>query len=278
MTAPLTDRVVVVTGAAGGFGSHIVRQAAALGAKVVATDIDGERCAALAQEVMASGQQVHSVAGDVTDAASMQAVALRAIDAFGSLDCWINNAGVMPLAFFSDHGEALPAWNRCIDINLKGVLHGMVAAYEPMIAAGRGHIVNLSSIYSNFPVAGAAVYGATKAAVNFLSESLRVEAQGRIKVTTVRPTGVPATGLSQGVVNPEAVVGILGQNAASYGQLMAGLAGGELDPGYLDDASIEYAMLAPEQLAAQIVHVINQPWGVAISDVTVRASGDGYIL
>ncbi len=89
----------------------------------------------------------------------------------------INNAGIMPLAFFSDHAEAHAAWLRCIDINIKGVLNGQVAAYDTMIEQGRGHIVNVSSIYGNFPVTGAAVYGATKAAVNFLSESLRVEAR-----------------------------------------------------------------------------------------------------
>ena len=74
----------------------------------------------------------------------------------------------MPLAFHADHALAAAAWNRCIDINFKGVMHGIMAAHDPMINQGRGHIVNLSSIYSNFPVVGAGVYGATKAAVNFL--------------------------------------------------------------------------------------------------------------
>ena len=69
-----------------------------------------------------------------------------------------------------------------------------MAVHDVMIEQGRGHIVNLSSIYGNYPVSGAAVYGATKAAVNVLSESLRIESQGKIKVTNVRPTGVPATG------------------------------------------------------------------------------------
>ena len=85
-----------------------------------------------------------------------------------------------------------------------------------MIAQGRGHIVNLSSIYGNFPVVGAGVYGATKAAVNFLSESLRMESRGKIKVTIVKPTGVPGTGLAGGIVNQAAIVGILGQNMPSY--------------------------------------------------------------
>ena len=63
----------------------------------------------------------------------------------------------MPLAFYADHAQASAAWNRCIDINIKGVLNGIIAVHDVMIAQGRGHIVNLSSIYGNFPVVGAAV-------------------------------------------------------------------------------------------------------------------------
>ena len=271
----LADKVVVVTGAAGGFGRLVAQRAAALGAKVVLGDINKEGVAEAAAEL---GEAAVGLAVDVVDLSSMQALANTALERFGRVDVWINNAGIMPLAFFSDHQAATPAWHRCIDINIKGVLNGMVAAYDPMIAAGSGHIVNLSSIYSNFPVVGAAVYGASKAAVNFLSESFRVESQGKIKVTIVRPTGVPTTGLATGVVNPEAVVGILGHNAASYGQLMQGAQTGELPEAYTSEDSIEYFALAPELLAEQIIYAINQPAGVAIGDITVRASGDGYIL
>ena len=157
-------------------------------------------------------------------------------------------------------------------------MNGIIAVHDQMIAQGRGHVVNLSSIYSNFPVAGAAVYAATKSAVNFLSEALRVESQGKIKVTNVRPTGVPATGLASGIVNQAAVVGILGQNAPAYLQQMQAYAAGELPAEFSDADNIEYYALAPEHLADQIVYAINQPWGVSISDITVRAAGDGYIL
>ena len=120
--------------------------------------------------------------------------------------------------------------------------------------------------------------GASKAAVNFLSESLRGESQGRIKVTNVRPTGVPATGLGSGIVNQTAVVGILGQNAPAYLQQMLAHQTGELPAQCSDVDNMEYFALEPEYLADQIVYAINQPWGVSIGDITVRASGDGYIL
>lgn len=274
----LADKVIIVTGAGGGFGRLISEKAAAKGAKVVCADIDEAGLAATVAAITDARGVAQSVVADVTRSADMTALAQRALTDYGQIDVLVNNAGIMPLAFFSDHAEALPAWERCIDINIKGVLHGIVAVHDQMIAQGRGHIVNLSSIYSNFPVAGGAVYGASKAAVNFLSDSLRVESQGRIKVTNVRPTGVPATGLGGGIVNQAAVVGILGQNAPAYLQQMAAHVAGELPAASSDVDNIEYYALEPEHLAAQIIYAIDQPWGVSISDITVRASGDGYIL
>jgi NADP-dependent 3-hydroxy acid dehydrogenase YdfG len=184
----------------------------------------------------------------------------------------------MPLAFYADHIKATKPWDNCIDINIKGVLNGIVSAYDQMILQGSGHVVNISSIYGNYPVAGAGVYGATKAAVNFLSESLRVESQGKIKVTIIKPTGVRGTGLGAGIINEDAIVGILGQNALNYIKMMDDYDAGILPPKNSDAKNIEYYALSPEHLAEQIVYTINQPLGVAIADLTVRASGEGYIL
>jgi NADP-dependent 3-hydroxy acid dehydrogenase YdfG len=271
-------KVIVVTGAAGGFGRLVCEKTAAFGAKVVCGDIDAAALSASVNALTRGGAEAIAVATDVTKIEQVQALAAAAVERFGRIDVMVNNAGVMPLAFYADHAQALPAWERCIDINIKGVLHGIVAVYDQMIRQGSGHVVNLSSIYSNFPVAGAAVYGASKAAVNFLSEALRVESQGRIKVTNVRPTGVPGTNLAGGIVNPQAIVGILGQNAAAYLQQMGAAQAGQLPPEQQSVGNIEYYALAPEHLAEQIVYAINQPLGVSISDITVRASGDGYIL
>ena len=190
----LSERVVVVTGAAGGFGRLICTGAVSRGARIVAADVDEDGASAVASELQANGHEAIAVPADVASLDQMHALVGAAVDRFGSVDVIVNNAGVMPLAFFSDHAEAADAWSRCIDINMKGVLHGMIAVHDQMIAQGRGHVVNLSSIYGNAPVVGAAVYGATKAAVNVMSEAFRVESQGRIKVTIVKPTGVPGTG------------------------------------------------------------------------------------
>jgi len=278
MVDHVAGRVIVITGAGGGFGRLVANKAAARGAKVVCGDIDEAALAAVVAEVTAAGGSVVAQRTDVTQLAEMKVLVARALDAFGAIDVMVNNAGIMPLAFIADHEAAYGAWERCIDINIKGVLNGMVAAHDAMIAQGRGQIVNISSIYGNFPVTGAAVYGATKAAVNVLSESLRVEARGKIKVTTIKPTGVPATGLSGTIINPDAVVGILGQNAAAFGEMVARIEDGSLPAQQADSEDIAYASLAPEHIADAVMHAIDQPWGVSIGEITVRASGDHFIL
>lgn len=278
VTNYVSDKVVIVTGAAGGFGQLVSQKAAALGAHLVCADVNDSELNKTVEGITATNGAAVGLAADVSRLGDMKKLSELAVERYGRIDVMINNAGIMPLGFFSDHDQAAAAWERCIDINIKGVMNGIIAVYDQMMKQGRGHVINLSSIYSNFPVVGAGVYGATKAAVNFLSESLRVESKGKIKVTTVRPTGVPATGLGDGIVNAEAVVGILGQNTPAFIQQMEAFQAGDLPSDYTDPDNIEYCMLAPDLLADQIVYAINQPWGVSIGDITVRASGDAYVL
>lgn len=272
------DKSIIVTGAAGGFGRLVSEKAAALGAKVTCADVDFAALEASVAAIRKAGGMAQAVRADVTKIAEMKAAAKAAVDAYGRIDVMLSNAGVMPLALYADHESALEKWHRCIDINIKGVLNGTVAVHDQMIAQGEGHVINVSSIYGNFPVYGAAVYGATKSAVNFLSESLRIEARGKIKVTIVKPTGVPGTGLGAGVVNPQGIVGIVGQNAGEYFEVLGQMREGRLDPARLDPNEIDYVALDPAFIADQIIHAINQPKGVSIGDITVRASGDHYIL
>lgn len=278
MADHVSGKSIVITGAGGGFGRLVAQKAAARGAKVTLGDINLPAAEDVAAEIRAAGGQAQTVAVDVTQLAQVKALVGAALDAFGRVDVMLNNAGIMPLAFIADHEAAYAAWERCIDINIKGVLNGMVAAHDPMIAQGSGHVINVSSIYGNFPVTGAAVYGASKAAVNFLSESFRVEARGKVKVTIVKPTGVPATGLGGTVVNQAASVGILGQNTPDFMAMVAGMQDGTFPAERLDPENIDYASLAPEHIADAIIHAIDQPAGVSIGDITVRAAGDHFIL
>jgi NADP-dependent 3-hydroxy acid dehydrogenase YdfG len=274
----LEGKVVVVTGAGSGFGRLVAEQVGGLGAKVVGADVNAEPLATVFAGLKDEGHDAAHLTTDVTDMEQTKALAAFAVETFGRIDVMVNNAGVMPLAFYADHEQAWEAWHAAIDVNVKGVLNGIAAVYDQMIAQGRGHVVNISSIYSNFATAGAGVYTATKSAVNALSESLRVESQGKIKVSVVRPTGVPKTGLGASVVNPAAVVGIFGQNAATALDSMMKYITGELPAELTDVDSPRLWALEPEHLADNIVYVMNQPWGVSISDITIRATGEEYVL
>ena len=278
MTNYVEGKVIVVTGAASGFGKLVSEKTSAMGAKVVAADVNEEALNDAVAEMQANNAQISARATDVTSRQQVANLATHAIGTFGAIDVLINNAGIMPLAFYADHAQAADAWDRCIDVNFKGVLNGISAVYDQMVSQGRGQVINLSSIYGNFPVAGGGVYGATKAAVDFLSESLRQEARGKIKVTNVKPTGVPSTALGTSVVNPIALSGILGTNAQDYMVKFSQAGEGSIDEALLNPENIEYFALNAEYLADQIVHTINQPWGVSISEITVRASGDGYVI
>ncbi|HTM83459.1 MAG TPA: short-chain dehydrogenase, partial [Mycobacterium sp.] len=116
-----------------------------------------------------------------------------------------------------------------------------------------------------------------KAAVDALSDSLRVEAQGKIKVTTVKPTGVFGTNLASWVVNGEAISGVTGQRGAQFVENLGNFGTGALRPEQLDPDSVQYWLITPDDLATAVVHVIDQPWGITISDITVRASGENYV-
>lgn len=275
---------------------------------MLALDVNEEGLKATEESVKAvakDGGEIMTRKADVRDIAQLKAAVADAVAAWGQVDCMVNNAGTMPLAHYSDHEAALQKWYDCIDINMKGVLNGTVAVYDQMIKQGRGQVINLSSIYGNFPVIGAAVYGecfiivklkfaasvclnpsllspcsigATKAAVCFLSESLRVESQGKIKVTTIKPTGVPGTNLGSNIVNRDAFIGILGQKAETYIGGMMKLAAGEAEEGWTDPNDPRYFALNPTYIADAIMVAIDQPWGVSLGEITVRATGDGYIL
>ena len=277
MSQYLADKVIIVTGAGSGFGRLIAQKCAAGGATVVGVDVNADNLDETISGITAAGGQGIAQVADVTDMAQLKAAAARAITTFGAIDVLVNNAGVMPLAFFADHERAWQKWHQAIDINIKGVVNGISAVYDQMMAQGRGQVVNISSIYGNGGVEGAGVYSATKVAVTALSDALRVEAQGRIKVTTVKPTGVFGTNLASGIVNETAIMGLSGQKGAEFAENLGNFMTGALRPEQTDVDSVQYWLITPEDLADAVVHVIDQPWGINLSDVTVRASGENYI-
>ena len=274
----LKDKVVLVTGGASGFGREITTQLARGGAIPVALDVNAAGVEELAASLTSEGHRARGLGLDVRDRQAFADVVDRVVADHGRVDVLVNNAGIMPLAYLADHRRAADAWDRCIDINLKGVLHGIYAVHDHMIRQGGGHIINISSVYGNAGVAGAAVYGATKAAVATLSNALRVESQGRIKVTVVRPSGVVGTNLFSEILDFEAPAALAAHRAASFQEHVRSFAGGTLPAGMADPEDVRYWSLTPAQVAAEIVRLIDQPLGVAVTDITLRATGEDYVF
>ncbi len=275
----IEDRVYAVTGAGGGFGRLTTLEILKMGGKVAIMGHHEENTMETLKlgEEIADGNIV-AVVGDAGNYDDVKKFVAQAVEKFGELDVFIANAGTMPLAPWKAHEKALEAWDRCLNTNLRGTMYGIAATYDQFIKQGRGHFVSISSIYGNFPVYGSGVYQATKIAVRYLVNSLRVESQGKIKTTIVNPTGVPATGLSGTVVEREGAKGICGQNWDKYLEMLESMQKGEVSDELLNSENVKYFNLEPQELVWGIMHALNQPWGVSVSDISMRASGELYIL
>lgn len=189
----LAGKVVLVTGASSGIGEATARSLAARGVKVVAGARRVDRLKKLADEVTAAGGQLRYQALDVTSLEEMQRFVAFAEREFGAVDVIVNNAGLMPLSPL----EALKVdeWNRMIDVNIRGVLHGIAAVLPGMKQRGKGQVINVSSIAAHYVWPQAAVYCATKYAVNAISEGLRQETK-EIRMTVISP-GVTESELAE---------------------------------------------------------------------------------
>lgn len=195
-------KVVVITGASSGIGEAAARLLAQQGAHVVIGARRLERLETLASAIRAEGGSVAYQQLDVTVLDQMQAITELARNKFGSLDVVVNNAGVMPLSPL----EALKVdeWNRMIDVNIRGVLHGIAAGLPIMKEQGFGQFVNVASIGAYEVSPTAAVYCATKYAVRAITEGLRQEAgQRQIRATLVSP-GVTESELAESITDNEA--------------------------------------------------------------------------
>ncbi|HSW11844.1 MAG TPA: SDR family NAD(P)-dependent oxidoreductase [Solimonas sp.] len=164
-------RVAVVTGAASGIGTGLVREALRRGMRVVAADVQAERL----REFVATLQgDVLAVPTDVTDADSVEALARRAWQHYGGVDLLFNNAGIMATGF---SWQIEPArWRRSFEVNVHGIHNGLRAFVPRMLAAGKpAHIVNTASVGGFLASPLMSPYSATKFAVVALTESLRGE-------------------------------------------------------------------------------------------------------
>ncbi|MEK4525768.1 MULTISPECIES: SDR family oxidoreductase [Paenibacillus] len=194
-------KVVVITGASSGIGESTARLLAQHGAHVVIGARRMERLEALASSIRVEGGSVEYHSLDVTRLEEMQTIVDLAQTRYGRVDVILNNAGVMPLSPLES--LKVDEWNRMIDVNIRGVLHGIAAGLPVMKKQGFGQFINIASIGAYAVSPTAAVYCATKYAVRAISEGLRQEVGGGIRVTLVSP-GVTESELADTISDEEA--------------------------------------------------------------------------
>jgi NAD(P)-dependent dehydrogenase (short-subunit alcohol dehydrogenase family) len=218
--AAFAGRVAIVTGGGSGIGAALVRALAARGAAVVIADIDKAAAEAVAGCVLAGAGRVSTTVLDVRDAGAVSALVQEVAAEHGKLDLIFNNAGI---AVGGQVDElTLDHWNRVIDVNLRGVVHGVHAAYPLMLRQGHGHIVNTASLAGLVPGPGLAPYAATKHAVVGLSLSLRAEGATRgVKVSALCPGFIDTPLL--GRVNADLPQTETGANAAALARQLGKL-------------------------------------------------------
>lgn len=212
-TETFTGKQAIVTGAGSGIGAALCRALATAGADVLCTDIDGDAAAKTAAALAGAGS-ARAATLDVTDAAAVQAAVDDVVARTGRLDLMFNNAGI---AWGGDTELlTLDQWNAIIDVNIRGVVHGVAAAYPVMLRQGHGHIVNTASMAGLTAAGQITSYVMTKHAVVGLSLALRSEAVSRgVGVLAVCPAAVETPILDKGAIG-----GFVGRDYYLRGQGM----------------------------------------------------------
>jgi len=187
------NKLAIVTGAASGIGRELTVQLLELGATVVATDVNRSGLESLQAEQSLAGERLQIEELNVTDRTACESVIQSVAHQHGRLDFMFNNAGI---CIFGEVKNMAPEqWDRIIDINIRGVVHGTDIAYKIMCEQGSGHIVNTASGAGLMPIPLMSAYCMTKHAVVGLSTSLREEARRyNVQVSAICP-GIIATNI-----------------------------------------------------------------------------------
>ncbi|QLQ36561.1 SDR family oxidoreductase [Micromonospora robiginosa] len=226
-------KVIAITGTSSGIGRATALALAAAGATVVLGARRSDRVEQLAGEIRERGGRAVALATDVRRRDDLIRMVDTAVTEFGRLDVLVNNAGIGPISPLDD--LRVDEWDDMIDVNLRGVLHGIAAALPVFRHQGFGHLVTVASTAAYRTVPGQAVYSATKTAVRTVCEGLRQEVGETVRVTVVSP-GFVHTDFVNAVADPHARAALVASRDA-----MA------LDPAAIADA-IAYAVTQPDQV------------------------------
>lgn len=238
----IKGKVIVITGASSGLGEAAAKHLAKEGGIVVLAARRREKIEELAAQIVSNGGQALARETDVTKAEEVKALVDTAVQTFGKIDVMINNAGVMPLAPLER--LKIAEWNQMIDVNIRGVLHGIAAVLPYMKEQKSGHIINLSSVAGHLVWQGSAVYSATKYAVRAITEGLRQETKPYNIRTTIVSPGSVATNLLNSI--------------------------GEADIAEATRRGVESIAIPAESFARVVAFAISQPQEVDVNEVLFR--------
>jgi NADP-dependent 3-hydroxy acid dehydrogenase YdfG len=238
----LDGAAVAITGASSGIGEATARVLATRGAFVVLGARRVERIETIARDIRHAGGQAIARQTDVTRAEDVQRLVAVCAAEFGRLDVLVNNAGIAPLSLVADLDTT--GWAAMIDVNLRGVLHGIAAALPVFREQGRGHLVTTISTAGLTLAPTMAVYAATKNAVRTLLEGLRQEStDGSLRTTAISP-GYVRTNLTESMPDPTIRQQIR--------------------------ANMDALAIPPEAIARAVAFAIEQPFDVEIGEITIR--------
>ncbi|GGN44913.1 SDR family oxidoreductase [Streptomyces fuscichromogenes] len=241
------DKVVAITGASAGIGEATARLLAERGATVVLGARRTARLDELAESIRQAGGTALTCKVDVTNREDLQQFVAAAVEEYGRLDVMVNNAGVSKLGPMTQID--IDAWDAMIDVNLRGVLHGIAAALPAFRRQGQGHFVTTVSTAGLGYAPTMAVYAGTKNAVRAILETLRKEStDGVIRQTQISP-GYVRTELDVGIDDPD-IRKEIRRGMDEFG-------------------------LSPDAIARAIAFAIEQPHDVEIGEMSIRPTVQG---
>jgi NADP-dependent 3-hydroxy acid dehydrogenase YdfG len=235
------SKVVAITGASSGIGRAIALELARNGIKVILGSRNAAQLEEVVKEIADFGGTAVFSKTDVRDKSDLIRLVETAVNHFGRLDVFINNAGTAELSRID--ALDIAGWENMIDVNLKGVLYGMAAAIPIFKQQNRGHIINIISVAGLQITPMMGVYAGTKNAVRTIAEAFRQESDGSIRITGISP-GYVKTNLVSEIKN------------------------GEIRDIILEKMDI--LALRPADIANAVMFAITQPDNVEIGDIIIR--------
>ncbi len=242
------NKVVVITGASSGIGEASAKLLASRGAKVVLGARRADRLTSLATTI---GENASYQVTDVSKYQDVEQLVTFAYEKYGRVDVLYNNAGVMPQGFLRE--GKLKSYQKMLDINVMGVLHGITAVLPIMEQQKDGLIITTDSVAGHVVYPGSAVYNGTKYAVRAIMEGLRQEE---------RDFGIRSTIISPGAVATELIQSVDNRVIEEALQDL-----------YDPENSGSMNSLAADDIANAVLYAIDQPKHVAISEVLIRPTG-----